>query len=210
MTTGEAIDPDALTRGLGEQWEAGLNTYKLYPAGIVLNPVIEACLALAAEHDLDAGTVDRVEIVGHPLLRERTDRVHPTSGREAQVSAQHAVAVAFMRRRAGLEEFSDACANDPALRSLREKVSFVDDATRSVESATVCVRLSGGRDVVNDIDCALGSASRPLTDTQIEQKLTDLVAFGRSGCDAARLIDAVWALESADDAASLVRLAAGC
>ncbi|HYC46489.1 MAG TPA: MmgE/PrpD family protein [Burkholderiales bacterium] len=209
VTTGESVEPDALTAGLGEQWEAGLNTYKLYPAGIVLNPVIEACLALAQEERIDPVAIEHVEIVGHPLLRERTDRVHPASGREAQVSAQHAVAVAFTRGRAGLEEFSDSCANDASLRPLREKVSFVDDSERSVESAIVTIGLRGGHAVTKHVDCALGSASRPLSDAQIEQKLRDLVQFGRSGCDAARLIDAVWALESADDAASLVRLAAG-
>jgi len=209
VTTGDAINVGALTSGLGEQWEAGRNTYKLYPAGIVLNPVIEACLALAAGERLDPVTLDRVEITGHPLLRERTDRVHPASGREAQVSAQHAVAVAFTCRRAGLEEFSDACTNDASLSALREKVSFIDDPARSVESATVRVRFTGGRELTKHVECALGSQSRPLADAQIEQKLRDLVAFGRSGCDAARMIDAVWALESCDDAASLVRLAAG-
>jgi hypothetical protein len=39
--------------------------------------------------------------------------------------------------------------------------------------------------------------------------LRELCAYGRSGCDASRLIDAVWNIDKAQDAGQLVRLAAG-
>ena len=38
-----------LTDGIGSRWEILNNTFKPYPCGVVLNPVIEACLALRAE-----------------------------------------------------------------------------------------------------------------------------------------------------------------
>ncbi len=207
--TGEDPDFACLTEGLGEHWELASNTYKPYPCGIVLSPVLEACLALAGDPRLRIGEVERIEITGHPLLRERTDRLHPSSGREAQVSAQHGAAVALARRKAGLAEFSDGCAQEPGLRPLREKVSFIDDSSYAVERATVTVHLRSGTPLVHTVDQAYGSTGRPLTDADLERKLVDLIGFGGSKCDAAALAEAIWLLDSAADAGAVMALAAG-
>jgi 2-methylcitrate dehydratase PrpD len=204
---GDEPDLTCLTQGLGETWEISGNTYKPYPCGIVLNPVIEACLELAPAVEPVMETVEAVEIRAHPLLRERTDRVHPRSGREAQVSAQHAVAVTLLFARAGLSEFSDERALDPALRTLREKVSFVDDASYPVESARVTVRLRGGAPLSRTIGEAYGSSARPLSDSDLERKLRDLIVHGGSGCAPGPLMDAVWSIERAADAGAVVKLA---
>jgi len=50
----------------------------------------EACIALSHERDWPIDDVSRIEVTGHPLLRERTDRPNIRSGRESQVNAQHA------------------------------------------------------------------------------------------------------------------------
>ena len=59
---------------------------------------------------------------GNPLLLQRTDRPEITTGRESQVSLQHAVAAALVRGKAGLAQFTDACVADPAISALRRKV----------------------------------------------------------------------------------------
>ena len=61
----------------------------------------------------------RVVVRGHPLMRERTDRPDVDTGREARVSLQHSVAVAFLFGAAGLAQYADACVADPAVRDLR-------------------------------------------------------------------------------------------
>lgn len=207
--TGENPDFVCITQGLGERWEIRSNTYKPYPCGVVLNPVIEACLALSKSPELSISDVERIELVGHPLLRERTDRAHVETGREAQISAQHSVAVALVRGRAGLPEFSDECVADPALRSLGGKVSFVDDDSYAVESARVTVHMRARRALAWFVDQARGSSVRPLTDSDLEAKLKDLAQYGASGCNPEPLIQAIWSLDRTDDAGSLMRLAAG-
>jgi 2-methylcitrate dehydratase PrpD len=37
---------EELLDGLGSKWEVLNNTYKPYPCGVILNPVIQACLEL--------------------------------------------------------------------------------------------------------------------------------------------------------------------
>ena len=207
--TCENPDFGCVTQGLGEQWEILSNTYKPYPCGVVLNPVIEACLALSKNAEFSLSEVERIEIIGHPLLRARADRAHVETGREAQISAQHSVAVALVRGRAGLPEFSDECVADPALRSLGAKVGFVDDDSYAVESARVTVHMRARRPLACLVEQARGSSARPLSDSELEAKLKDLARYGASGCDPEPLIQAIWSLDRADDAGSLMPLAAG-
>lgn len=206
--TGDKPDLAGLVGELGSRWELLSNTYKPYPCGVVLNPVIEACLALHAG-GIDHKRIAGIELVGHPLLRQRTDRPGIRTGRESQVSAQHAVAISLITGRAGLPEFSDSAVADPAARALGAKLRFTDVADMSVESANVIVTLDDGKTLRQDIAHYSGSQEKPLSDAAIETKLRDLCAYGNSGCDPAPLIDAVWALDQSADVGALLRLAAG-
>jgi 2-methylcitrate dehydratase PrpD len=206
---GDKADLALLTDGLGQHWELSKNTYKPYPCGVVLNPVIEACLALFHEDGVRLAEVERVELTGHPLLRERTDRAHPRSGREAQVSGQHAMAMALSRGRAGLDEFSDASMTDPAARALADNVRFIDDASYVVDAATVTLHKRDGKPVSRHLAAARGSLKAPLSDADIETKLRELCRWGASGCDPQPLVDALWSLETLADAGAVMPLAAG-
>lgn len=206
----DAPNIEPLAQDLGTRWEVLNNTYKPFPCGVVLNPVIEACLNISRNAQLtakDAPAIERITLVGHPLLRQRTDRPGIQTGRQSQVSAQHAVPVSLLRGRAGLNEFSDEAVHDPVLRKLGERVVFEDDASYSVDAVEVRVQMADGALVVEHIEAAQGSRVRPLSDADLENKLRTLCEHGRSGVDASRLIDAVWALDRADDASQAMRLA---
>jgi len=209
--TADQPDLSAVTQGLGEHWQLAANTYKPYPCGVVLNPVIDACLALATDPRLrqaDLASIERVTLTGHPLLRQRTDRPTVATGRESQVSAQHAVAVALARGRAGLAEFSDSAVHDPALRELGAKVAVREAEGYSVDAVQVRIDLRGGMQLQHSVEAARGSAARPLSDGDLEQKLRELGGAFRPGWNAAPLIDALWRLEDAPDAAQVMALAA--
>ncbi|ALM84566.1 MmgE/PrpD family protein [Bordetella sp. N] len=209
---GEAPRFDQITEGLGERWELLNNAYKPYPCGVVLNPVIDACLELAREPAIADGGWDgiaSIELRGHPLLRQRTDRPGITSGRQSQVCAQHAVAVALVRGRAGLAEFSDKAVADPQLRTLGTRVVFRDDPAMSVDAVEVSVEFADGKRLHRAISAPRGSLARPLEDHDIETKLRELNRYGGADIDADRLIDAVWSLDKATDASLPMRLAAG-
>jgi len=204
---GEQPRLDEINTGLGERWALSANTYKPYPCGVVLNPVIQACLELARDRTWALEDIERIELTGHPLLRQRTDRPDIRLGRQSQVSAQHAVAVSLATGRAGLAEFSDAAVSDQRLRALYGRLRFVDDADYPVESAQVRIVFHSGSVLTRTLDVSLGSLDAPLSDHFLEDKLRDLAAYGRSGCEPQPLIDALWKLEHSNDAGALMRLA---
>lgn len=208
---GDQPDCAAVTAGLGDTWEISRTAYKPYPCGVVLNPVIDACLALSRRQELRplvASAIASIELTGHELLRQRTDRPDVRTGRQSQVSAQHAVPVALVRGRAGLQEFSDAAINDPALGKLSALVRFHDDNTYPIDSATVVIRMHDGSEIREHVQIARGAINRPLTDDELETKLRDLCAYGQSQCDAHSLIEAIWDIDNAHDVGSLLKRAA--
>lgn len=201
-------DFSQISDGLGERWEALRNTYKPYPCGIVLHAVLDACLALRQGAGLATDAIESIVVRGHPLLGQRTNRPNVTTGREAQVSVQHSVAVALLTGAAGLEQYSDAAVRDPAVLALRSRVQVRDDAAMTIEAAEVSITLRNGRVLSKFVEQARGGERQPLTDADLEAKLRDLAAFGQTGCDTAALIDAVWSLDSSTDAGRLMTLAA--
>ena len=194
----------------GKRWEMAANTYKPYPCGVVLNPVIEACLALHQDQTLQKkGTqaIDSIEIKGHQLLRERTDRPNVLTGRASQVSAQHAVPIALITGKAGLTAFSDTAVNREDVRILGRKVSFVDDNRFAIDAATVTVTWIGGEKRSIHIPHAQGSEAIPMSDAALESKLRDLHAHAGIKCDPDELIQALWQIDQSEDVARLVQLA---
>ena len=200
--------PAAVTDGLGERWELMRNAVKPYPCGVVLNPVIDACLALHAEGAFAVDAVDRIEVTGHALLKERTDRPGVTTGREAQVSAQHAVAVTLLRGSAGVADFNDAAVADARVLALRARVApvLVDDAI-PVGAARVVVRLAGGRAIERAISEATGSPARPLRDDALKDKFRALAEYGCPVIDPELLMAALWSLEEAPSAGRVMAAA---
>jgi 2-methylcitrate dehydratase PrpD len=195
-----------LLDGLGEQWEIAKNTYKPYPAGIVLHPVIEACIRLHVGDGVRSEDVTHVSLTGHPLLRQRADRPDVTTGRLSQVSAQHAIAIALRRGKAGLAEFSDDAVGETLRDGIRPRITFVDDPARAIEAVSLAVVTRDGRTLAIDITAAKGGPRNPMTDVELEQKLRDLAAFRGFEGDVGAIADALWGLDNADTAASVMQL----
>lgn len=206
--TCDETKPAAVESGLGTQWEVLRNMFKPYPCGVVLNPVIDACLTAHAQAGFSTDRIAEIRVKGNPLLKARTDRPDAATGREAQVSAQHAVAVSLLRGSAGAEDFSDRAVTDPTVCALRRKVVAVEaDPSYPIEAASVLVTYADGERVEFREDTATGSLERPMSDAALRAKFAALASFGCPELDAAPLADAVWTLAEAGDTAAVLALA---
>ena len=201
---GEPPQWAAVTEGFGETWELTRNSLKPYPCGFVIHPFLDCVLDWRRDHPNDV--VERVVLRGNPLLAVRTDRPNISTGREAQVSVQHAVAAALTTGRAGLAQFTDACARDPAVVALRRKVEVLRDPALSTISAEVDIWTADGKEHSLSQKAARGSDANPLSDKAVEEKLRVVAADWNTGHDVQPLIDAVWALDESTDVANLPAL----
>ena len=201
---GEPPNWAALTEGLGKSWELNDNSIKPYPCGFVIHPLLDCALDWRRDHPADA--VARVAIRGNPLLQQRTDRADVATGREAQVSLQHAVAAALVQGKAGLDQFTDACVNDPAVADLRRRIEVASDPAISTIAAEMAFWTTDGRHDRVATQAARGSSSNPKKDGEIEDKLRAEAGRWRPGHDIQPLIDAVWTLDRSSDVSALTAM----
>jgi 2-methylcitrate dehydratase PrpD len=202
---GDTPDLARVIDGLGESWEILATSYKPYPCGFVIHPVLDCVLDW--RRDYPAATVRRVVVRGNPLLAHRTDRPKISTGREAQVSVQHAVAAALVHGAAGLDQFTDACVADPRVEALRGKVEVLRDAALSTIAAFVDITTADGAVYVLSQSAARGSDVNPMSDQDLEQKLRTAAAGWDPRHDVAPLIEAIWTLDQSKDVSHLAPLA---
>jgi 2-methylcitrate dehydratase PrpD len=157
--------------------------------------------------DYPSAEVTRVVVRGNPLLAHRTDRPEISTGRESQVSVQHAVAAALVHGAAGLDQFTDACVDDPRVQALRSKVEVLRDESISTIAASVEITTADGAVHYLKQDAARGSDVNPMSDEDLEQKLRTVAAGWNRHHDVKPLIDAIWALDKSEDVSRLASLA---
>jgi 2-methylcitrate dehydratase PrpD len=194
---------DELLGGLGSRWELLRNTYKPYPCGIVMHSVIDACLELRDRLRLDPASIVSATVSGDALLLARGDRV-VRNERDARVSIHHSAAAAFLWGRAGVQEFAEAKAMSPEAIAFRAKVRAARDDTMRQGGCRVVVRLADGSEHAETVLAARGSIEKPLTDADLEAKLSELVALAGRGLEAVRIADAIWRIDSAGDISALL------
>lgn len=200
----EPPDWSALSDGLGDTWELAQNAIKPYPCGFVIHPFLDCVLDWRRQHASDV--IARVLLRGNPLLSDRTDRPDISTGAESQVSVQHAVAAALVLGRAGLDQFTDECARDPAVIEMRRRIEVVRDGAIPTIAAEVELTTQDGTTHRLSIPAARGSPSNPMSDRDLEDKLRTIAGSWQPGYDAAPLIEAIWMLDRSEDASRLLAL----
>jgi 2-methylcitrate dehydratase PrpD len=197
-----------LLDGLGTHFEILSNTYKPFPCGIVINPLIDAALQLRAKHDIDAGKIERVDMNVSPGAMALCFRRHPKDEFEGQVSLYHWVAAAFVRGKAGISEGTDAAISDPVLVAFRDRIEAVVTPEMAIDAVDMTVVMKDGKRHAMQLRDCIGSKGQPMTDRNLEQKFEQLAEGSMPRDKAQRLIADCWQMDKLPDAAVIARGAA--
>lgn len=198
-----------VTVGLGQHWDILGNTYKPYPCGIVIHPLIDAALDIARQEKPVAASITKVEIRANPVAMALCWRRHPKDELEGQVSLYQWVAAAFVRGRAGIPEGTDAAIADPVVAALRDRIEVDTDPAIPHDGCELAATLTDGRRLARSIRNCIGSRGRPMTDAELDAKFR-LAADGvLAAGQADALLQAARSIETLPDAAVLARGATG-
>jgi len=203
----DVAEPEALVAGLGKGWLIESNGHKPYACGVVLHPLIDAVIAIRNRDKIDPADVSEIALRVNPLVLSITGVVDPSTGLQSKFSTLHSAAVALVDGQAGMAQYSDAKAVDPAIAALRRKVKPTPDDTLRKDEAHAVITAAGQRHEVH-IDHASGTTENPMSDGQIEGKFL-ANASPVIGVERARRATAfVWSLEKQPDMRELVALLA--
>ena len=204
-----AQNTDALSENLGSEWIIASNGYKPYACGIVQHPLIDAMIALAETHDIDAAEIAHVDARVSEAMIRITGVENPKTGLKSKFSLTHSAAVAYMDRTAGIAQYSDAKATDPAINALRNKIKAhaVDGFRR--DEAEVTIETMDGRRVNVHIDHATGTTDNPMSDAAMEKKFLENAEPAVGQAKARDIVSLVWDFDRLDDVRKLTALCAG-
>ncbi len=196
-----------VTDGLGERFEAALNTYKPFACGIVTHPGIDAAIQLRNEYGIKPGSVRSVELHANPLVLALTGKLEPHTGLEGKFSIYHCIAVAMIQGAAGERQFTDAAVNDPQVVALRQRISVRSDPAVRTEQSDLLVVLDNGRRLTRHIEHAVGSVERPMSDAALRDKFA---ALAQGILPAAQIAHATGLCETVASLADAGEIARSC
>ena len=199
-------NPLAITEKLGTRYEIMRNTYKPYPCGIVIHPIIDACLELKEKHGIDHLSIEKVAVRAHPVAVTLADKPHPVDGMQSKVSIQHWVAAAFVEGAAGIAQLDRVSV--PAIVALRNKVGVTADASVAPDAADVELQLKDGKKVHCHVEHGIGSSNNPMSDRDLDRKFTGLAHGVIEDGSARELLALCWKIGDIDDAGAIGRAAA--
>jgi aconitate decarboxylase len=203
-TYAPASDLTALTRGLGSTWACLGIGVKLFASGASTHCAIEAALLLRDEINLEA--VDEIDVATTSLTYDHAGwRFDASEGSgSARLNIPWCVAVALVRGRVSVDDFSEEALADAELRALAAKVRVRPDVELDLlgpgarHACRVTARQRHDAPEVY-VEVALGTEDRPLSREEVEGKFMDLVGrvagVGRSGV----LSDQIRSLEDVSD-----------
>ena len=203
---------DEITQGLGKTFELSSNSYKPFPCGVVIHPAIDGCLQLRDERLRNrrepAGSgIHSITLKVHPLVLELTGKKEPQTGLEGKFSVYHAVAVALVRGRVGLKEFSDEAVRDPFIADLRRKVTLEIDKSIAEDQVRIAISMSDGQQIGKYVEHCVGSMKNPMSDAQLAAKFRGLVDGILPEDRATKLMDLCSGIVQLPDAAQVARVA---
>ena len=178
-------DFSRLLDGLGERWVLETLAFKPYACGTMTQPFVDCAIRLAAEgvraEDIVSITCKVGEGTVHRLWEPLSEKHQPPNGYAGKFSTPYCMAVGFIARRAGLEQFTDECAHDPDVRKLAAKIRYevdpADEYPRNFSGHLRAVLADGSERELNQPHMR-GGAREPLSDSELEGKFNANLRFG--------------------------------
>lgn len=198
-------DPGKVTDGLGEDFQMLQTAVKPHSCCRYTQAPIDATLQLVKEHDLQPEDVQKITIgmleTGVPVICEPAERKRrPVSIVDAQFSLPFGIAVALIKRRAGLEEFSLPMLNEPLIQEIMAKVSYARDPELEKNyprewPAWARATLKGGHEVFAHVRFPKGDPENPLSWEELMTKYHGLAEAVWTKDKVSRVQAAVQAME---------------
>ena len=176
---------EAMLNDFGDEWLWPTIAFKPYACGTMAHPFID-CARAWRQRGIAPDMIERIECntaegIVHRLWEPLAMKQAPPNAYAAKFSIPYAIAVALLKDNAGLGEYTDALAHDPALRALASKVSYiVDPANPYPKQFTGHLRVTLQDGTVHEHEQSYfkGGTEHPLSDDDIRHKFHANCAYG--------------------------------
>ena len=189
----DACDFGPMLDRAGRHWLCAEIAFKPYACGTMAHPYIDCARKLVAEgvrpDDVASIECKTAEGIVHRLWEPLAAKHSPPNGYAAKFSIPYAIAVGMLRNDAGLGEYREAVVQDPAVRALAAKVSYVVDPENPYpQRFTGHVRVTLKSGAVREVrqDHFRGGREEPMSAEALEAKFIANCRYGGWDADRAR------------------------
>ena len=183
-------------KGIG-RWEILRNSFKPYPCGIVIHPIIDGCAQIhndMKKQGLNVKNLKSVFAKVHPLVLELTGKRRPRDGLEGKFSVFHGAAIGLIYGKGTPSEYEDHVVQDLAVIAVRDKVDAEADKTLGADETKIILTMEDGKVLEKHVKHAVGSLEVPMNDQMLQQKFADQ-CFAVLGDRVKSASDALWNIE---------------
>ena len=211
-------DPTIITNGLGKSFEIVNTSIKPYPCCKFTHIPILATLEFTREHGIAPGDIRKVVVhttqPGYDRCASNPTKRRPRNVVDAQFSIPFTVALAAVKGRVTLHDFTEQNYMDEQILGLAEKVETVVDPELNrlpllVTPNIVELETKDGRHFVKRIDFVKGSPQDPMSLSDCVEKFKTCVSFPVKPIDKGKIVEFIQMareLENVEDVGSMVQL----
>jgi len=150
-------------------WEILRNSIKAYPCLHGLGPVIDAARELSPR--VVGRKIVKVRAYVGPSIPKIARYDRPATSHEGRFSVQYVAALGLLGRPFSPENFEPEVMHSEEVDDLVRRVEIVPTEGRKMYNAAVDVTLDSGEVLLADVPLGRGHPGRPLTATELEEKL---------------------------------------
>ena len=213
---GGDYDPVILTADLGQRWE-GINIGdKPYPCCGLTHACIDAALALKSRHNIKADQIKEITVYGGDKVYQHAQppeiKKTPRTIIDAQFSVPWVVAVALVKGKVTVDDFTDEAIKRTEILKLAQKIDTRLESAMNrhgVEPGRVTIKMQDGSEYTEEVENCLGSVERPMTFEDVTKKFRECAPCALKPLPAAKVekvIELVNRLENLSDAPEIIRL----
>lgn len=174
----DRYDPGALLDGLGTRFWGEQLSFKPWPACRGTHPYIEIALELRERHRIDWRRIESVTVHFAPVQRMLVEPLErkqvPRTLIDAKFSIPYTVALALVRGRVTLDDFSVTSLADPEVLALARRIEAREGApTTGAAGGALLIRLPQGESLQGSVGSARGNPLRPLSRDELVAKFVD-------------------------------------
>jgi len=174
----KAIDVEAMFEGLGQDWVILSRWVKAYPMNTTLHAPTEALLKVMKDNHLHHSEVAEISAAWQkvePFLAKHKVATVVS----AQASLPFALAMAAVRGKVTVDEFTDETVNDPDIQGLIPKVTVTQDLdlyqrVKNSFPGRVTVRTKDGRSFTDEVLYPRGNPGNPLSEADFKHKFMEM------------------------------------
>jgi len=151
---------DALCGDLGRRWQGGAAHFKYYPCAHVIQPYLDAAIALRLRHRLLPDLIECVTCAIAPwavpiVCAPRARKLHPANDMDAIASLPYQVAVALADGRVDLDALGPVCRSRAQILALATRIEHAaDESLGQGFDGSIAVRLRSGEVLQSSVVCA--------------------------------------------------------